>query len=353
MHAERLFLALILVASTDAGCGRGGDEAWDAAATDATDDAGGRAETSPDAPSDAGDVPIEAGADVDGTHDDAATDVVADLDGPVDDSTMDFVADADGPDGETPDDAPAVSDTSADVEHETGDTVIDADAGVDEVDVEAASDAGTEVDGADEDAFRDDDAAAGDGDDTADADDDAASDGGGDTGDVPIECAAPLVACLDGDGVYRCVDLEWEHCHCGACGNRCATSPCWYGGCFVCGDGGDLERWCAPDRYDPVCMSGASDVATLRCMSIISPVGCLACGVVCAPPNAFPYCAPASPGFEGGCSIGRCNTGWDNCDGSVATGCETDILNSPTDCGECDRTCPALTPRCVDGHCTL
>ena len=44
-----------------------------------------------------------------------------------------------------------------------------------------------------------------------------------------------------------------------------------------------------------------------------------------------------------------CPAGSDSCDGSWATGCETDTLTSPAHCGECDAACDGT---CAGGACT-
>lgn len=70
---------------------------------------------------------------------------------------------------------------------------------------------------------------------------------GGDAG----QCAPGLTACMEDDGVVRCVDLESSRCHCGACdGEKCVCSG---GLCADCGAA--LLTYCAP----PLCVTGVSE----------------------------------------------------------------------------------------------
>ncbi len=61
---------------------------------------------------------------------------------------------------------------------------------------------------------------------------------------------------------------------------------------------------------------------------------CGACGRACALPHATAVCA------AGACSVGTCEAGYGDCDSDAANGCETD-LRSPTACGRCGNACPA------------
>ncbi len=76
----------------------------------------------------------------------------------------------------------------------------------------------------------------------------------------------------------------------------------------------------------------------------IDPLNCGACGAVCVVPHAKPAC-------EGGfCTIGACEMPWSDCDGIVASGCETNVLVDPGNCGMCGVTC-APGEQCEAGVC--
>ncbi|MBN1655662.1 MAG: hypothetical protein JXA30_17995 [Deltaproteobacteria bacterium] len=63
----------------------------------------------------------------------------------------------------------------------------------------------------------------------------------------------------------------------------------------------------------------------------------------CDLPNASTACE------QDQCVIVQCDTGYGNCDGDVANGCETP-LDTLKDCGECDRSCDGLS--CAGGVCS-
>ncbi len=73
------------------------------------------------------------------------------------------------------------------------------------------------------------------------------------------------------------------------------------------------------------------------------PENCGGCGVACPTDPAH----GASTCFEGECQL-ACDSGFADCDGDVATGCEAS-LGSPATCGSCDERCEAPTPLCESG----
>ena len=75
-----------------------------------------------------------------------------------------------------------------------------------------------------------------------------------------------------------------------------------------------------------------------------SVTNCGACGNVCAFPNAVAGCS------AGGCIIVSCNAGYADCDGNVANGCEVNLQASNSNCGSCGLVCPPGTS-CIGGTC--
>lgn len=51
------------------------------------------------------------------------------------------------------------------------------------------------------------------------------------------------------------------------------------------------------------------------------------------------------------CGIGACNTGFGNCDGIVANGCERNLNTAIEHCGACNNTC-SFGSFCIQGTCT-
>ncbi len=72
------------------------------------------------------------------------------------------------------------------------------------------------------------------------------------------------------------------------------------------------------------------------------PVGCVSttvgncCGVACPmPANGAAGC------FGGRCGVASCATGFGDCDGNAANGCETDLRTTAAHCGACGAPCAA------------
>ncbi len=82
-----------------------------------------------------------------------------------------------------------------------------------------------------------------------------------------------------------------------------------------------------------------------QCVSTQSSVEhCGSCGSACpARPNATAVCATGACGNQ-------CTTGFGDCDGNPANGCEVDLRGSNSDCGACARSCTGGTI-CSAGLC--
>lgn len=64
---------------------------------------------------------------------------------------------------------------------------------------------------------------------------------------------------------------------------------------------------------------------------------CGACGSTCPSGNGTPSCVSSA------CAI-ECDDGWEDCNGDVADGCETEVSQDVANCGTCGNACP------VGGH---
>ena len=125
-------------------------------------------------------------------------------------------------------------------------------------------------------------------------------------------CAGALSCCGT-----SCVDVRGDSFNCGACGNACA------GGWTCC---------------KSTCVNPTDDL-----------MNCGGCGVVCSVANGAPACVGRA------CAIGGCNAGWDDCNGSVRDGCETNTDTNPFNCGGCGHFCtiPRAQARCDKGQCAI
>jgi len=119
-----------------------------------------------------------------------------------------------------------------------------------------------------------------------------------------------------------CVNLSASGQNCGACGHACNMLQTCVGGVCTCAMGTTLcGNMCAETQTDPN--------------------NCGTCGTVCSFPHATAIC------MAGTCTIGMCNTGFANCNGVVADGCETNTMTDAANCGACGNSCGA------GGTCTM
>lgn len=75
---------------------------------------------------------------------------------------------------------------------------------------------------------------------------------------------------------------------------------------------------------------------------------CGKCNNACSANNGEPSC-------KGGVCAIACDDGFENCDGEIANGCETDTTKNVDHCGACNAKCPSAggTPKCVAGECEI
>ncbi len=121
-------------------------------------------------------------------------------------------------------------------------------------------------------------------------------------------------------------NLRESAAHCGACGNACPSGT-------MC-NGGTCASTCAGLVCSGACIDPSTSVAH-----------CGSCGNACTGrPNATGTCD------SGACRL-DCVAGFGNCDGSLVTGCETDVRTAAANCGACGVAC-ATGQTCVGGVCT-
>lgn len=230
--------------------------------------------------------------------------------------------------------------------------------------------------------------------------------------DDPRNCRACGVACENPHGSTRCeaagctpeCDTGYADCdgapetgcetalgshpaHCGACDRACdvGTEVCRAGRCEAsgCEPGraecdGDMEVVCETDTRssaqncgscghectvergsasceDSVCQIAGCDVGFADCdgsydngceIALASSAShCGACGTTCTNAHGSTRCDASE-------CVPACSTGYGDCDGDAANGCETP-LDTIADCGACDRSCSAAggTALCSAGVC--
>ncbi len=153
-------------------------------------------------------------------------------------------------------------------------------------------------------------------------------------------CETGFADC-DGNAVNGCeVNLRADTANCGACGMRCSFP----GAGAACTSGVCVRTTCSPgfgdcDGDPSACeVTFASDAAN-----------CGRCGNACSFAHATGVCT------SGVCALGRCESGWGDCDGMAANGCETDLNLSATNCGACGNACAfnGGTGVCRMGMCAL
>lgn len=145
-------------------------------------------------------------------------------------------------------------------------------------------------------------------------------------GACALDCPPDSGDC-DGDPTNGCeADTSSDELHCGGCDMPCAftnaTGTCTAGSCRVdaCDAGfGDCDS-------DGVNGCEADLTADL--------LHCTACNLPCDPANATGRCA------AGGCELVACESGFSDCDGLVGSGCEVDTRTNASNCGTCGRVCP-------------
>lgn len=104
-----------------------------------------------------------------------------------------------------------------------------------------------------------------------------------------------------------------------------------------------LTRFDAGALASTPAVGAACPPATKSCAGQCVPLeqpqfGCSsrACSA-CQVSNATPRCNQ-----QGGCDIAVCYQAFDNCDGDVSNGCETNVRTDPDHCGSCQHRCPEL-----------
>jgi hypothetical protein len=137
------------------------------------------------------------------------------------------------------------------------------------------------------------------------------------------------------------VDTRSNATHCGACGRTCLPRP-------------NASIFCSSGTCGIMCMANfdncdSNDTNGCETDTRTNMTHCGGCGRSCVPTNGVGAC------IGGMCTLTRCNTGFGDCDGNPANGCETDLTSNTSHCGACGRTCSfaSATGTCTAGACRV
>ena len=154
-------------------------------------------------------------------------------------------------------------------------------------------------------------------------------------------CGGASPACCGG----TCVDRYASPSNCGGCGVLCssvhATPGCSLGVCTPTCNAGYGH-----------CVSGNTGCET---STSGNPAHCGSCATDC---SATEQNVGGVSCANGTCGYTSCNSGYGNCDGIASNGCETNLSNTPTACGSCSTNCLAQVVNatgvtCSGGSCTF
>ncbi|MFO0649188.1 MAG: hypothetical protein U0326_23300 [Polyangiales bacterium] len=137
------------------------------------------------------------------------------------------------------------------------------------------------------------------------------------------------------------INTQVDESNCGMCGNACRVT----GGTPVCAAGACGISRCDMGLED--CDMSASNGCEINTQTDVN--NCGGCGSRCTLPHATPTCA------AGACRVGTCETGFADCNGNPADGCEVDTRTTAAHCGACGRACSPsnATGACVASACTV
>eukprot|EP00698_Gefionella_okellyi_P009751 TRINITY_DN249_c0_g1_i2.p1 TRINITY_DN249_c0_g1~~TRINITY_DN249_c0_g1_i2.p1 ORF type:complete len:495 (+),score=59.94 TRINITY_DN249_c0_g1_i2:61-1545(+) len=134
------------------------------------------------------------------------------------------------------------------------------------------------------------------------------------------------------------INTNTDATNCGACGTSCArpnlSASCSSGTCGGSCNAGFAN--CNANLVDGCEINTNTDTAN-----------CGACGTSCTRPNLSASCSSGTCG-------GTCNAGFGNCNANLVDGCEVNLNNNLLNCGSCGHGCaaPNLVPACNAGSCT-
>lgn len=156
------------------------------------------------------------------------------------------------------------------------------------------------------------------------------------------KCKAQFANC-NGPIEEGCDTNIYTDDNCGGCGNVCPADQ----HCRVNAETNFPECMCEPGLT--FCQQRcAGSICTGQCVDVTSDLGnCGACGASCGDILGNSRCS------YGAC-VHECPKGTEDCNNSLADGCEVDTDGDPRNCGGCGRACDAVAGQaCVAGRCVV
>lgn len=154
--------------------------------------------------------------------------------------------------------------------------------------------------------------------------------------------------CISGGDVGQCIRVAAGT----FCISSCAVGKVSCPAGYECKLSNDTFRCLKPCMADNECTDSGSRCCNGICANLNADRNnCHACGMVC------PAIAHGTAACQDGtCGIGRCLTGFSDCDSDESNGCETDITADIHNCGGCGLSCspPAgASSTCADRKCGI
>ncbi|MFO0660796.1 MAG: hypothetical protein U0165_13330 [Polyangiaceae bacterium] len=115
--------------------------------------------------------------------------------------------------------------------------------------------------------------------------------------------------------------------NCGGCGIVCSAAN----GTAACVNSACVVNTCNPGFAD--CNNNPADGCEINTTN--NPNNCNGCGIVCSVAHGTASCTNSV------CGVASCNSGYGNCNGLYADGCETNTTTDSANCGTCGTSCAA------------
>jgi hypothetical protein len=156
-------------------------------------------------------------------------------------------------------------------------------------------------------------------------------------------CGAGFADC-DNNPANGCeVNTSNDPNNCGMCGTMCGNLPnasgaaCIMGACKVTGCTGWFQD----------CNGMGADGCEAN--TVMDTSNCGGCGMMCTVIHGTPACS------NGTCAVKTCDSGWGDCDGNAANGCEKDVTKDARNCGKCGYACAGnqSVQSCSTGKCHI